>query len=211
VIIRHTREDKRVSKEGIQKRAEGSMSVSKRYEEFAYVLDYLPRGRSGVGRLRYRTEPVVQLLGEKYFTLLEATTEREASLESFERVYVGKDRRNKITHIAGRITYNDLTTIARRDIPNLLGKIIQIQESRFIRFFNEAQALTPRMHTIELVPGIGKHYLRIILSEREKHLFENLEDLKKRTGLPDPIRLITKRILEELSTEQKYYIFSRVR
>lgn len=187
------------------------MSVTKRYEEYAYVLDYLPRGRSGVGRLRYGTEPVAQLLGEKYFTLLEATTEREASLEPHERVYVGKDRRNKITHIAGRITYNDLTTSAHRDIVSLLEKIVKIQESRFIRFFNQAQALTPRMHTLELVPGIGKHYLRIILSEREKTPFENLEDLKKRTGLPDPIKLIAKRILEELSTEQKYYIFSRIR
>jgi putative nucleotide binding protein len=187
------------------------MSITKRYEEYAYVLDYLPRGRPGVGRLRYRTEPVVQLLGEKYFTLLEATIERESTIEPHERVYVGKDRRNKITHIAGRITYNDLTTNARKELDILLEKIIQIQEKQVIRFFNEAQALTPRMHTLELIPGIGKHYLRKILSEREKTSFEDFEDLKRRTGLSDPIRLIVKRIHEELSTEQKYYIFSRVR
>jgi len=186
------------------------MSVSKRYEEFAYVLDYLPLGRSG-GRLRYSTEPTVQLLGEKYFTLLEATAKREVPFELHERVYVGRDGRNKISHITGRITYNELTTGARREMENLLEKIIQMQEKRFIRFFNEAQALTPRMHTLELIPGIGKHYLRIILSEREKRGFESFEDLKRRTGLPDPVKLIAKRIIEELSTEQKYYLFSRVR
>jgi len=187
------------------------MSTSKRYEEFAYVLDYLPRGRSGAGRLRYGTEPVVQLLGEKYFTLLEATASKEISFELHERVYVGKDRRDKVDHITGRITYNELTTSSRREIENLIEKIVQKQEDRFIRFFNEAQPLTPRMHTLELIPGIGKHYLRIILSEREKGDFENFEDLKKRTSLPDPSRLIAKRIVEELSTEQKYYIFSRLR
>ncbi len=187
------------------------MSISKRYEEFAYVLDYLPRGRSGGGRLRYGTEPTVQLLGEKYFTLLEATTSREATFELHERVYVGKDRRNKITHIAGRITYNELTTSARREISNLVEKIVQKQEDRFIRFFNESQPLTPRMHTLELIPGIGKHYLRIILSEREKRDFESFDDLKKRTSLPGPVKLVAKRIIEELSTEQKYYLFSRLR
>jgi putative nucleotide binding protein len=187
------------------------MSISKRYEEFAYVLDYLPRGKSGGGRLRYGTEPVVQLLGEKYFTLLEAITSREATFELHERLYVGKKGRNKITHIAGRITYNELTTSARREISNLVEKIIQKQEDRFIRFFNESQPLTPRMHTLELVPGIGKHYLRILLSEREKRKFETFDDLKKRTGLPDPVKLVAKRIIEELSTEQKYYLFSRLR
>jgi len=187
------------------------MSISKRYEEFAYVLDYLPRGRSGAGRLRYGTEPAVQLLGERFFTLLEATTSRETTFELHERVHVGKERRNKITHIAGRISYGELTTSARREIPNLVEKIIQRQEDRFIRFFNKAQPLTPRMHTLELVPGIGKHYLRIILSEREKGDFKTYNDLKKRTGLPDPVKLVAKRIIEELSTEQKYYIFSRLR
>ncbi len=187
------------------------MGISKRYEEFAYVLDYLPRGRSGRGRLRYGTGPAVQLLGEKYFTLLEATTSRETTFELQERVYVGKDRRDKITHIAGRISYDELTTSARREIPNLVEKIIRRQESRFIKFFNEAQPLTPRMHTLELVPGIGKHYLRIILSEREKGEFETFDDLKKRTDLPDPVKLMAKRIIEEFSTEQKYYLFSRLR
>ena len=188
------------------------MSLPKRYEEFAYVLDYLPQGKSGGGRLRYSAEPVVQLLGEDYFTLLEATTKRDAPFEIRERVYVGKERRDKITHITGRITYNDLTTSARRELTNLLEEtIVRAHEKQFIKFFNEAEALTPRMHTLELIPGIGKHYLRIILSEREKKPFENFEDLKRRTGLPDPVKLIAKRITDELATEQKYYLFSRVR
>lgn len=185
------------------------MSIQKRYEEYAYVLDYLPRGRAGRGRLRYRTEPVVQLLGEKYYTLLEATTDRETPFELYDRVYVGKREREKIAHITGRITYDELTTSAQRELPNLLEKIVREQEERFVKFFNQAQALTPRMHTLELIPGIGKHYLRKILAEREKKPFKSLNDLKDRTGLPDPIKLISRRILEELSTEQKYYLFSR--
>ncbi|MCK4581749.1 DUF655 domain-containing protein, partial [Candidatus Bathyarchaeota archaeon] len=39
--------------------------------------------------------------------------------------------------------------------------------------------------------------------------FESFEDLKKRANLTDPVKLISRRVLKELSEEEKYYIFTR--
>ncbi|MEM3056603.1 MAG: DUF655 domain-containing protein, partial [Candidatus Bathyarchaeia archaeon] len=83
------------------------------------------------------------------------------------------------------------------------------QEKRFIDFFNTSQPITPRMHSMELIPGIGKKLMWQILEQREKEPFKSFEDLQKRINLPDPARLIARRILEELSKEEKYLIFTR--
>jgi len=36
----------------------------KKYEEYAYVLDYLPQGRPSSGRQAFKAEPIVQVVGE---------------------------------------------------------------------------------------------------------------------------------------------------
>ena len=41
------------------------------YEEHAYVLDYLPYGRGGE-KSRHLAVPTAQIMGEQWFTLLEA-------------------------------------------------------------------------------------------------------------------------------------------
>ena len=43
----------------------------RKFEDYAYVLDYLPQGKPGITWVTYRAEPTVQLIGEDYFTLLE--------------------------------------------------------------------------------------------------------------------------------------------
>lgn len=42
------------------------------YEEYAYVLDYLQYGRPATDKPRHLALPTVQVIGESYFTLLEA-------------------------------------------------------------------------------------------------------------------------------------------
>jgi len=182
--------------------------MEKRYEERAYVLDFLPHGRPGA-RPGYRAGALVQVVGEEYFTLLEAVVKEGVVLKSYERVYVGKEARDKITYIIGRIGYEELTTTAKMELPTVLEKIVLDRESWFISFFNSAQAITPRMHALELLPGIGKKYMWQIIGEREKKPFENFEDLQQRANMPNPIKLIAKRILEELAGESKHRLFTR--
>lgn len=178
------------------------------YEEYAYVLDFMPQGKPG-SRAGYRAGPVVQVIGESFFTLLETNARSGITLRTYDRVYVGKKKRDEITYIIGRIGYDELTTNAKLELANAVERIVLKQEDRFIKFFNTAHAMTPRMHALELIPGIGKKYMWQIIDEREKRQFKNFDDLQSRVSVPNPTRLIAKRIAEELSGESKYRVFTR--
>jgi len=188
--------------------------MEKRYEEYAYVLDFLPHGRPGLratGRAGYRAGALVQLMGEEFFTLLEALAKEGVVLKPRDRVYVGKAARKKITYIIGRIGYDELTAAAKMELPSVIGMIVLGREEWFVNFFNTAHAITPRMHALELIPGIGKKYMWQVINERERKSFMNFEDLQRRTEIPNPVKLITKRVLEELAGESKYRLFTRAR
>ncbi|MFN7088512.1 MAG: DUF655 domain-containing protein, partial [Candidatus Paceibacteria bacterium] len=43
-------------------------------EEYAWIIDYLPQGKAA----DLRKEPLVQMLGHSFFTLLEATVKPDA-------------------------------------------------------------------------------------------------------------------------------------
>ena len=186
--------------------------MEKRYEEYAYVLDYLPHGRQGLratGRAGYRAGALIQCIGEEFFTLLEALIKEGLMLKPSDRVYVGKESRDKVTYIIGRVGYDELTGTAKTELPSVITRIALKREDWFVNFFNTARAITPRMHALELVPGIGKKYMWQVINERERRAFESYEDLQKRTELPSPVKLITKRVLEELEGDSKYRLFTR--
>jgi putative nucleotide binding protein len=187
-------------------------TIEKRYEEYAYVLDFLPHGRPGIrpqGRAGYRAGALVQLVGEGFFTLLEALVKDGVMLKAHDHVYVGKEPREEITYIIGRIGYEELTAAARMELPTVISRIVLSREKWFLNFFNIARAVTPRMHALELIPGIGKKYMWQVINERERRPFESYDDLQKRTELPNPVKLVTKRVLEELSGDSKYRLFTR--
>ncbi len=181
----------------------------KKYEEYAYILDYLPHGRPGAPRTAHTGQGVIQMVGESYFTLLEAVLKKEADYGIRERIYVGKDGRTKVSHILGRISYDDLTSASKAELPSVIEAIVQANEWRFVDFFNQSQPVTPRMHSMELIPGIGKRLMFQIIDQREKAPFTSFEDLQKRVNIPDPARLVARRILKELSEDEKYQLFTR--
>jgi len=188
--------------------AEGSLPP-RLYEEYAYVLDYLQYGRPATDKPRHLDLPTVQVIGETYFTLLEAEVRPGSQVTLHERVYIGKDRREKINRIIGRIGYNDLTANAKAELLPVLEKLIANQEQRFVSFFNNSQAITPRMHALELLPGIGKKSMWQIINAREKKPFVSFKDMQERKSISDPIKVVAKRILDELTGGEKYRIFSR--
>jgi len=181
----------------------------KKYEEYAYVLEFLPHGRPGAPRTSHSASGVVQLLGEEYFTLLEASPLHEAEYNIRDRIFVGKGDRAKVGHILGRIRYSELYSSGRDELQSVIELVVQNNEARFVDFINESQSLTTRMHSLELIPGIGKRLMFQILELRERFAFESFADLKERANLPDPVKLIARRVVKELSEEQKYYLFTR--
>ena len=131
------------------------------------------------------------------------------NFEIGERAYIGREGRNKIISVLGRLNYNDLSVSAKNEIPLAIEKIVNIKERRFVDYFNNAQPITPRVHGLELIPGIGKIYMKSILTEREKKKFDSFAEIQERVGVKDIQKLITKRIVEEISGEARMNLFVR--
>jgi putative nucleotide binding protein len=179
------------------------------YEEYAYVLDFLSYGRPSTERPRRVAAPTVQVVGETYFTLLEAELKQGATATPHERIYVGRERRETIERVMGRISYQELTASAKAELQPVLETLITNQEERFVGFFNVSQPVTPRMHALELLPGIGKKSMWQIVNAREKKPFTSFKDIQERTNTSDPVKVLAKRIVDELSREGKYRLFTR--
>ena len=178
------------------------------YEEHAYVLDYLPYGRSSE-KSRHLAVPTIQVMGERFFTLLEAELKIGATVLVHERIYIGRERREKVDRILSRISYDQLTANAKAESLPLIDELVRTQEKRFVDFFNNSQPVTPRMHSLEQLPGIGKKSMWQIVNLRERKPFLSYEDIQKRAGLSDIPKIIAKRVIEELSSETKYRLFTR--
>lgn len=173
-------------------------------DDWARVLDFLPQGHHGM----QRPQPVAQAIGEQYFSLLEIIVREGATLKSGERIYIGDGKRDMVRYIAGRVEPKDLTVAAREDLTLTIETIINEKPEKFIEFFNKAGPLTTRMHTIELLPGIGKKHLWAIIDERKAGPFKDLDEVKKRVPLlPDVKKMIIRRILEEMEDKDRYRIF----
>src|SRR5437879_7417404 len=152
------------------------------YEEYAYVLDYLPYGRSS-DKSRHLVVPTIQIMGEQFFTLLEAELKVGATVDVEERIYIGRDRREKVDRIISRINYDQLTDKATAEVVPLIYSLLKKQEKRFVDFFNNSQPVTPRMHSLELLPGIGKKSMWTIINAREKKPLTSHKEIQDRTGL----------------------------
>lgn len=65
------------------------------------------------------------------------------------------------------------------------------------------------MHTLELIPGIGKGLMSQIIDQRERVEFHDFDDLQSRVNIRQPRKLIARRMLQELEEEEKYSLFTR--
>jgi putative nucleotide binding protein len=173
------------------------------------VLDYLPQGHPD--NKRFKREPIAFGLGESGFKILELIPKPDVILEIGERLYIGKDmdQRSKILHVKRRISYDEMTTTAKKEVSYIIEEIVKKNEDRFISFYNDAHAISTRFHMLELLPGLGKKTMWAIIDARKKAPFSNFEDMAgKVSAVHQPEKLICKRILLELSDPtQKYHLF----
>ncbi len=177
----------------------------RKYEEHAYVLDFVERGKSAT--VRGREGIIIVGLGEDRLTLLEILGVPDSTFEVGERIFIGKEGRTKVLSVLGKMDYSRISTSAQSEMPSVVEKIISQNEKRFIQYLNNAQPLTPRIHALELIPGIGKTYMKVMLDEREKTPFTDFNDLQNRVGLKEPIKQLTKRIVEEITGETRMNLF----
>jgi putative nucleotide binding protein len=178
-------------------------------EDYAYILDYL---QQGIPNSRsFKREPVAFGLGEFEFKILELIPKDAISLQIGDKVYIGKDldKRDKVLHVKRRIRYSDITNTAQTELPYIISTIVKDNEERFVKFYNDAQAISTRFHMLELLPGLGKKTMWSIIDERKKAPFKSFKDMEERLGTSlHPEKHLVKRIMVELSdSAQKYHLF----
>ena len=101
-----------------------------------------------------------------------------------------------------------LTETAKAELDLVLRALVEKNEGKFVAFFNKSMPINARRHQIELLPGIGKKHMWEILEKRKEREFSSFDDIKERVNLlPDPEKIVIKRILMELNNEDKYRFF----
>ena len=191
----------------MEEQSSGMQQYPRKYEEYAYILDFTQRGKSTT--VRGREGIIIQAIGEERLTLLELLGFQNMNFDVGERVYIGREGRDKVMSVLGRLEYNLISQSAKNDLANIVEKIVTANEKRFIDYINTAQPITPRIHALELIPGIGKTYMMTIIKERDKKKFESFTDIQNRVGLRDPAKLIAKRIIDEITGEARMNLFVR--
>ena len=156
------------------------------------------RGRDGI---------IVTALGEERLTLLEILGIEDSIFDVGEKIYIGKEGRTKVQSVLGKLDYEQITGSAQSELDNVIKTIVTNNEQRFVDYINNAQPLTPRKHSLELIPGIGKTYLKLIIEQINKQKFLNYKDMEDRAGLKDPVNHFAKRILEEITGETQFRLF----
>ena len=179
-------------------------------EDVAYILDYLPYGRSDDPRPMYQKKPLAQGVGEKHFVLMEMMPKENVAPRSHDKVYIGDGDRPVIDHVKRRIIYSEISHAAQMELPSVIEKIVVTNEDKFLVFFNEAYPITTRLHMLELLPGIGKKLMWGIIDARKKGKFASFKDLVERVkGLHAPEKLVMNRVIDELKDDNiKYRIFT---
>jgi len=173
-------------------------------DDYVIVFDFLPFGKPG----DRKSEPLAQVLGDKFFNLLEIAIKEDEKVKTKDKIYIGEEKRDKVKYIRGRIFFDDLTSYAKSLVEEVLNELVEKDEKRFVDFFNKARPVTTRLHSLELLPGIGKKHLWQIIEERKKKSFESFKELQDRIDmLPDPKKIVIKRIIEELEGKDRHRLF----
>ncbi|HNQ28842.1 MAG: hypothetical protein A4E40_01613 [Methanoregulaceae archaeon PtaU1.Bin059] len=175
----------------------------------AIVLDVLQKGHPDDPRPVFKREPLVQGVGLDQFKLLEMVP-KTLEIQIHESVYIGDGEREKIERVKRRISYDDLTQTARLELPFAVERIVKEKEPEFVQFFNKSISISPKLHMLHLLPGIGKKLMWEILQEREKKPFESYSEISQRIkSIPHPEKMIIARVLEELQDPTvKYHLFT---
>lgn len=173
------------------------------HEENGIVLDFLQHGHLNDPSRR----PVAQIIGVDHLSLLEVAPKKGVFLKPLEKVYVGADKRDKVHHITKKINYEDLTETAKVTLKEIIKDKLKSQVDKVLELFNKAGPISTRQHQLELIPGIGKKHMWSIIEEREKKPFKDLKELKERVpSIPDPMKAVTKRAIEEIEGMDKHKI-----
>jgi len=166
------------------------------FKKEAIVLDKLKK------EIRFKHTAVIQCIGTSNFSLLEVISDDNVKIQ---------DKINTEDKIVKRIMYNKISTTAKKELDKSIESIVIDNPEKYINFFNNAKPIGLRRHQLDLLPMIGKkHRMAIIDHIKKIGKFTSFEDIKNIEMMPDPIKIIVNRIIEEImdAPEIKYNLFT---
>lgn len=117
-------------------------STIRKYEEYAYVLDYVSNGKSLT--VSKRDGIIITAIGENNFRLLELLGIPNSTFDVGERIYIGKEGRIKILAVLGKLEHAKISTSAKQELPHLFQKIIERTNPKIVNWINKGKPLTPK-------------------------------------------------------------------
>lgn len=196
-----------------QKREPGKKKqFIKKFRELV-ILDILLHGHPEEDKPSWSKTPIAQVLTFPDFVLYEVKCNRDSEIKIQEKnTYEEFLIQNKLKEVLKKIDYNDLTNTSKALIQPILEKEILNYEEEFLNFFNNSTSITPRMHSLKLLPGVGQKHMWELIEARNRQKFTTFQDITDRTSLSHPTKQLAQRIIKELQREGiKYYLFSKTR
>lgn len=180
----------------------------KKFREIV-ILDLLMHGHPEEDRPSWAKTPIAQVLTFPDFVLYEVKMNKNSDIKVQEqKTYEEFINEDKLGDVLKKVDFDDLTNTSKALIQPVLEKEVLKYEEEFINFFNNSTSITPRMHALKLLPGIGQKHMWEILKARDRQKFGTFQDIADRTSISNPAKLIAQRIIKELQREAKYYLFS---
>jgi putative nucleotide binding protein len=175
------------------------------------ILDLLLHGHPEEDKPSWSKIPIAQVLTFPDFVLYEVKCNRDSDIKVQEKnTYEEFLKQNKLGDVLKKIDYNDLTNTSKALILPILETEVLNYEEEFINFFNNSTSITPRMHSLKLLPGVGQKHMWEIIEARNRQKFTTFKDISDRTSMSQPAKQIALRIIKELQREGvKYYLFSK--
>jgi len=90
----------------------------RKYEEYAYVLDFKSRSKSTT--VHGRTGIIVIAIGEERLTLLEILGIENSTFDIGERIYIGKEGRTKVQSVLGKMDPNKISELFAPELFHLI-------------------------------------------------------------------------------------------
>ena len=168
------------------------------YKKEAIVLDKLNK------EIKFKQTPIIQSISTSNFSLLEIICDSDKSVKIFDTI-------STEDQIVRRITYDRLTDTSKKELEKAIETIVLTNTNKFVDFFNTAKPIGLRRHQLDLLPMIGVKHRMAILEHLKKHgKFTSFDDIRKIEMLPDPVNIITNRVLEEIKEGQnnKFNLFT---
>jgi putative nucleotide binding protein len=176
------------------------------------ILDILLHGHLEEDKPSWAKKPIAQVLTFPDFVLYEVKTNKNSDIQVQEqKTYEEFLNEDKLREVLKKIDFNDLTNTSKALILTIIEKEVFTYEEEFIKFFNNSTSITPRMHALKLLPGVGQKHMWEIIETRERQKFVTFQDISDRTSISAPTKLIAQRIIKELSRDVKYYLFSKTK